>query len=66
MPEHEELQSEAKWSVYVLRCSDDSYYVGVARDVLHRVRQHDSGQGPLYTKRRRPVKLVYAKNASPS
>ena len=48
------------WFVYILRCNDGSYYVGVATDVEDRVREHNSGQGPTFTKKRRPVKLTYA------
>lgn len=43
----------------MLRCSDGSYYVGVASDVAHRVLQHNAGQAVAYTKERRPVELVY-------
>ena len=46
--------------VYILRCSDGSYYVGSTVNLESRLRQHDSGEGAEYTKRRRPVSLVYA------
>lgn len=48
------------WFVYILRCNDGLYYVGVATDVEDRVREHNAGQGPTFTKKRRPVKLVYS------
>jgi len=48
------------WFVYILRCNDNSYHVGVATDVADRVREHNAGQGPSFTKRRRPVELVYS------
>jgi putative endonuclease len=48
-----------KWCVYILRCQDGSYYVGVARNVTDRFKRHNAGQGCAYTKRRRPVELVY-------
>ncbi|MGB7062321.1 MAG: GIY-YIG nuclease family protein [Candidatus Zixiibacteriota bacterium] len=48
------------WFVYILRCSDDSYYVGVATDLKDRVKEHNTGQGCAFTKKRRPVELVYA------
>jgi len=47
------------WFIYILRCNDGSYYVDVASDVADRVREYDSGQGSAFTKKRRPVKLVY-------
>ncbi|NRQ48726.1 GIY-YIG nuclease family protein [Aeromicrobium stalagmiti] len=45
--------------MYILRCSDGSYYVGSTRDIDARLRQHQCGEGAQYTKRRRPVELVY-------
>ncbi|MET1037936.1 MAG: GIY-YIG nuclease family protein [Aeromicrobium sp.] len=44
---------------YVLLCSDKTYYTGSTWDLLTRLRQHRSGEGAEYTKRRLPVKLVY-------
>jgi putative endonuclease len=49
-----------KWFVYILRCRDASYYVGVATDLKERVWEHNAGQGSSFTRRRRPVELVYA------
>ena len=51
------------WSVYILRCGDDSLYTGVATDVARRYKEHQS-QGPKsakYTRGRGPVELVYTK-----
>ena len=45
--------------VYILRCSDGSYYVGCAEELRERVRAHNEGRGPAYTYRRRPVRLVH-------
>jgi putative endonuclease len=47
--------------VYILRCADGSYYVGIARENLERrVSEHQTGAYAGYTSRRRPVELVYA------
>ena len=47
--------------VYILRCADSSYYVGLTRPPLDtRVGQHQAGAVEGYTKPRRPVELVYA------
>ena len=47
--------------LYVLRCSDGSYYVGTTRTALEsRIAQHDAGFYPGYTLTRRPVKLVHS------
>jgi len=45
--------------VYILKCSDGSYYTGVTNDLERRVFQHNAGSGGSYTKSRRPVKLVF-------
>jgi len=45
--------------VYLLRCSDGSYYVGSTNDVEERVKRHNDGTASEWTKSRRPVALVY-------
>jgi len=46
--------------MYILECSDGSYYVGSTRDLALRLWQHNQGLGARYTARRQPVKLVYS------
>ena len=46
--------------VYIVRCRDNSYYVGSTLDLERRLWQHNRGEGAEYTKRRRPVVLVWA------
>jgi predicted GIY-YIG superfamily endonuclease len=48
-----------KWYVYLVRCSDQSLYCGVAKDLQKRIQVHNSGRGAKYTRVRLPVKLVY-------
>ena len=45
--------------VYILRCSDGTYYTGYARDVGRRLQEHNKGRAAKYTSGRRPVELVY-------
>ncbi|GIK96768.1 MAG: hypothetical protein BroJett029_09770 [Alphaproteobacteria bacterium] len=46
--------------VYIVRCRDGSYYVGITRDTLEkRINEHNAGIYPGYTKSRRPVELVF-------
>ena len=45
--------------VYILRCSDDSFYVGSTWDLERRVSEHQQGLGAAYTRRRRPLRLVW-------
>jgi putative endonuclease len=47
--------------VYMLRCFDGTFYVGVTNDIHHRYSQHCAGIDPgCYTFSRRPLRLVYA------
>jgi putative endonuclease len=45
------------WYVYILECSNASYYVGYTADIEQRIVDHNSGK-VHYTKDKRPVKLV--------
>jgi putative endonuclease len=47
------------WSLYILECSDGSFYTGVTTDLDRRVREHQDGTASRYTRTRRPVVLVY-------
>jgi putative endonuclease len=50
-------------SIYILQCSDGSYYSGVKRrSVEERVSEHAQGLMPGYTFTRRPVKLVVSEH----
>lgn len=46
------------YTLYILQCSDESYYTGVTRHFQLRMRQHAEA-GVVYTSTRLPVKLVY-------
>ncbi len=46
--------------VYILRCSDGSYYTGHTDNLEVRMAQHQRGEIPGYTRTRRPVTLVFA------
>ena len=46
--------------VYIVRCSDNTYYVGSTWNLDTRLWQHNhSEDGARYTRRRRPVTLVW-------
>jgi putative endonuclease len=53
-----------KGYMYILECSDGSYYVGSTKNLDLRLQQHEQGEGANHTKRRLPVKLVYAEEFS--
>ena len=47
--------------VYILECSDGSYYTGSTDDLNKRLWQHEQGvESSSYTYSRRPLKLVWA------
>ncbi|MHC2330930.1 GIY-YIG nuclease family protein [Bradyrhizobium sp. USDA 4454] len=48
--------------IYMLRCADNSYYIGSATgdDLSPRINQHNTGAFPGYTYNRRPVVLVWS------
>lgn len=44
---------------YMLKCKDNTYYIGYTNDLEKRVKAHNEGKGAKYTKGRGPVELVY-------
>lgn len=50
--------------MYILECSDRSYYVGSTWDIERRLAQHECGEAANYTRSRRPVKLVHLEEYS--
>jgi len=48
-----------KGYMYILECSDGSYYTGSTTNLELRLAQHQAGEGANHTKKRLPVKLVY-------
>ena len=45
--------------VYIVECSDHSYYTGWTTNLERRIKAHNQGNGAKYTRARRPVKLIY-------
>ncbi len=52
------------WIVYMVRCSDNSLYTGITKDIDKRIKEHNSASklGAKYTRSRTPVTLVYTEN----
>ena len=51
--------------VYIVECSDKTFYTGSATNMEKRIQEHNSGRaGAKYTRFRRPVKLVYVEPCS--
>jgi len=46
--------------VYILKCSDNSYYTGVTSNLTQRLFQHETGiYHDCYTANKRPIVLVF-------
>ncbi|MGB5635426.1 MAG: GIY-YIG nuclease family protein [Waterburya sp.] len=50
------------WSVYMIRCGDNSLYTGISNDVPKRFEVHQSGstKAAKYTRNRHPLQLVFS------
>ena len=46
--------------VYILKCSDGSYYTGVTNNLERRFAEHQSGKHEGYTSARLPIELVFS------
>ncbi|HEV8601314.1 MAG TPA: GIY-YIG nuclease family protein [Patescibacteria group bacterium] len=48
--------------LYILKCKDKTLYTGICIDLKRRVLEHNTSKlGAKYTRRRRPVKLIFSK-----
>jgi putative endonuclease len=45
--------------VYILECTDGSFYTGSTKNLEQRLWHHRQGEGANYTKKRLPLKLVF-------
>ena len=48
--------------VYILRCSDESLYVGYTKNVDELVKAHNDSRAAAWTACRRPVELAYCES----
>ena len=49
----------ALWAVYIVICSDKTFYTGITTNIDKRIIAHNSGKrGAKYTRARRPVSLI--------
>jgi len=52
---------EGKFFVYIVQCSDGTYYTGYTNNLESRIALHNSSKGAKYLKGKLPVKLVFCK-----
>jgi len=56
------FKRSGKFFVYILECSDGTYYTGSTNDLKKRIREHNnSKRGAWYTRFKRPVEAVWKK-----
>ncbi|HKB43365.1 MAG TPA: GIY-YIG nuclease family protein [Chitinophagaceae bacterium] len=54
------MKTGHNYYVYIIQCSDDSYYTGLTNDLERRLWEHETGYNEkCYTFTRRPVVLKY-------
>ena len=46
------------WFVYILKCSDGTFYTGITNNLERRIKQHNEKKGAKYTRTRGPVTLL--------
>ncbi len=47
------------WTLYILKCNDDSLYTGITNNLEKRLNDHESGKGAKYMRGKTPFSLVY-------
>lgn len=51
------------WTVYIIRCDDNSLYTGVTTDLERRFQEHlGRPRGAKYFNGRKPMEVVYSEN----
>ena len=52
------------WFLYIIECSDGSFYTGVTKDIDRRLQEHNAGKASKYTRLRLPVRLRYTEECA--
>ena len=58
-PRSGEGRVRVAFCVYILLCTDGSFYTGYTKDLDARTKLHMNGKGARYTKSHKPQKLAY-------
>ena len=48
--------------VYILKCNDNSYYVGHTDNIEKRISEHQRNEYPCYTSKRLPIEVVFVQS----
>jgi putative endonuclease len=57
--DREPVAADAPYYVYIMQCSDKSFYIGITNNLERRLKAHNEGIASKYTRSRRPVTLRY-------
>lgn len=50
--------------MYILECDNGKYYTGSTKNLQRRLYQHFQGEGANFTRKHKPIRLVYAEEFS--
>lgn len=53
-------KTAGKWFLYILQCSDGSFYTGITNNLARRLKMHQAGKASRYTRTRGPVEMLYS------
>src|SRR5689334_4716798 len=58
--------TEGEYTIYILKCKNDKFYIGKTRHFDSRVFKHSQGNGAYWTKKYKPIEVLeYYENCSP-
>lgn len=47
------------WFIYIIRCKDNSLYIGITENLSRRFQEHREGRGGRYTLLHKPLKIEF-------
>ncbi len=50
------------WFVYIIKCHDDSFYVGATSNIERRFKEHKNSKGGRYTGLHKAEELLYSES----
>ncbi len=56
------MSRKGGYCVYILQCSDGTYYTGATNNLPKRLKAHNAGRGAKYLRGRLPVQIVFRKS----
>jgi len=52
------------WTIYILKCADNSYYTGITTNIARRIKEHNNKKGAKSLFGKLPAILVYKEKAT--